>query len=179
MALIATVCRARSPAPVTATAVPITASSVNVKTAQTQLAEVHAEVSVNLSSKMERLRTGNQGAHAEYSKAQLAFAKDEQGFATARQKAMAAYENSLKTIVQGLDAANATYTKAASKWKEHLQTLNSSRTVLQQEHDAALSSAASKLHSGRLVGKDGRSRGSLFWACKSDESRGPIVSVDI
>ena len=146
VALIATICRARSPAPVTATAVPITASSVNVKTAQAQL----AEVSINLSSKMERLRTGNQGAHAEYSKAQLAFAKDEQGFATARQKAMAAYENSLKTIVQGLDAANATYTKAASKWKEHLQTLNSSRTVLQQEHDAALSSAASKLQAALL-----------------------------
>ena len=133
--------RARPPAPVTVAAVPVTASSVNVKTAETEL----AEVSATLSTKMERLRTGNQGAHAEYNKAQQAFAKDEQDFATARQKAMDVYEKSLKAIVQGLDVANATYTKAASKWQEHLRLLNSSRTELQMEHDTALSSAASKL----------------------------------
>jgi len=139
--------RGRSAPPVTVAAVPVTASSVNIKTAQDEL----AAVSATLSTKMERLRTGNQGAHAEYNKAQLAFTKDEQDFATARQKAMEVYERSLRSIVQGLDASNATYTKAASKWQEHLLLLNSSRTGLQVEHDAALSSAAAKLQAALMA----------------------------
>ena len=139
--------RGRSAPPVTVAAVPVTASSVNIKTAQDEL----ATVSATLSTKMERLRAGNQGAHAEYNKAQLAFTKDEQDFATARQKAMEVYERSLRSIVQGLDASNATYTKAASKWQEHLLLLNSSRTGLQVEHDAALSSAAAKLQAALMA----------------------------
>ena len=139
--------RGRSPPPVTVATVPVTASSINIKTAQDEL----AAVSATLSTKMERLRTGNQGAHAEYNKAQQAFAKDEQDFATARQKAMDVYERSLRSIVQGLDAANATYTKAANKWQEHLLQLNSSRTGLQIEHDAALASAAVKLQAALMA----------------------------
>lgn len=139
--------RGRSPPPVTVAAVPVTASSVNIKTAQDEL----ATVSATLSAKMERLRAGNQGAHAEYNKAQQAFAKEEQDFATARQKAMDVYERSLRSIVQGLDAANTTYAKAANKWQEHLLQLNSSRTGLQVEHDAALSSAAAKLQAALMA----------------------------
>ena len=139
--------RGRSPPPVTVAAVPVTASSVNIKTAQDEL----ATVSATLSTKMERLRAGNQGAHAEYNKAQQAFAKEEQDFATARQKAMDVYERSLRSIVQGLDAANTTYAKAANKWQEHLLQLNSSRTGLQVEHDAALSSAAAKLQAALMA----------------------------
>ena len=133
--------RGRSPPPVTVAAVPVTASSVNIKTAQDEL----AAVSATLATKMERLRVGNQGAHAEFMKAQQTFAKEEQDFAAARQKAMDVYERSLRSIVEGLDAANATYTKAVNKWQEHLLQLNSTRTGLQTEHDAALSSAAAKL----------------------------------
>ena len=54
----------------------------------------------------------------------------------ARQKAMDVYERSLRSIVEGLDAANATYTKAVNKWQEHLLQLsgNMSRNVDKTVH---------------------------------------------